>query len=598
MWSAPLQRRFSRCKFTPGLPTIVESTRAKISGAQRMPAASRNNRVAQIAATLAASLLTLSPFLASATPLDDPAADQAMSTISPDAIRADMRFLSDDALEGRGTATRGHELAAKYMATRFEGMGLQPAGDTNTYFQSVPLRSLRTNTETSSLAITRNGSPLSLTSNVDYTIAPRPSDPDATVDAPVVFVGYGVTAPDQNYDDYKSLDVKGKIVAFAQGAPNFPSSSIRAHYSSAEVKGKTAVDHGAVGIIGISDPVHEGQYPFAKYVHDMANVRFRWLDKEGHPNDDLPQIRGVAILSVPATRQLFEGSGHPSDEIFDGIKSRKLPAFPLTVTANIHSVTESKDTHSPNVVAKLEGSDPVLKNECLVYTAHLDHLGIGEPIKGDAIYNGALDNASGSATILEVAQAFARMNPRPRRSILFVSVTGEEAGELGSEYFAQYPTVAKHSIVADFNVDQVFMLYPLTDVIAFGAEHSSLESVIQRAAKRMGIVESPDPIPTQTVFIRSDQYSFVKQGIPAVMPSPGFSSPDGSKKAFEIAMGWMGTTYHSPQDDMNQPNLDFDAAANFARFTFLCGYYVTQDPQRPTWNKGDFFGDQYAHLAQ
>jgi Zn-dependent M28 family amino/carboxypeptidase len=250
------------------------------------------------------------------------------------------------------------------------------------------------------------------------------------------------------------------------------------------------------------------------------------------------------------------------------------------------------------VVAKLQGSDPVLKGEYLVYTAHLDHLGIGEPVKGDAIYNGALDNASGSATILEVAQAFARMNPRPRRSILFVSVTGEEAGELGSEYFAQYPTVAKHSIVANINVDQVFMLYPLTDVIAFGAEHSSLESVIQRAAKRMGIVESPDPIPTQTVFIRSDQYSFVKQGIPAVMPSPGFSSSDGSKKAFDTAMKWMGDTYHSPQDDMNQPNLDFDAAAKFARFTFLCGYYVTQDTPRPTWNKPDFFGDQYAHLAQ
>ena len=550
----------------------------------------------QLLAVILVALLFFIPLPTTAA-LDDSAADAAMSTISPDAIRADMRFLADDALEGRGTATRGHELAAKYMATRFEGMGLQPAGDNSTYFQSVPLRSLHTDAAKSSLTITRNGSQLSLTSNVDYIIAPRPSDPDATVEAPVVFVGFGVTAPDQNYDDYKSVDVKGKIVAFAQGAPNFPS-SIRAHYSSVAVKGKIAVDHGAVGILGISDPIHEAQYPFAKYVRDVSNPRFRWLDKEGHPNDEMTQIRGVAVLSLPATSQLFEGSGHSTDEILAGIKSGKLPAFPLTVTANIHSVTESKDLHSPNVVAKLQGSDPVLKGEYLVYTAHLDHLGIGEPVKGDAIYNGALDNASGSATILEVAQAFARMNPRPRRSILFVSVTGEEAGELGSEYFAQYPTVAKHSIVADINVDQVFMLYPLTDVIAFGAEHSSLESVIQRAAKRMGIVESPDPIPAQTVFIRSDQYSFVKQGIPAVMPSPGFSSSDGSKKAFDTAMKWMGDTYHSPQDDMNQPNLDFDAAAKFARFTFLCGYYVTQDTPRPTWNKPDFFGDQYAHLAQ
>jgi len=556
----------------------------------------RSRSLSRLLAAISALLLILSPLPISAAP-DDSAPDQAMSTISADAIRADMRFLADDALEGRGTATRGHELAAKYMATRFEGMGLQPAGDNNTYFQSVPVRSLRTDVAKSSFAVTRKGSPLSLSSHVDFIIEPDPVRPEVSVDAPVVFAGFGVTAPDQQYDDYKSLDVKGKIVALAQGAPNFPS-SIKAHYSAAEVKAKTAADHGAVGVIALDDPVSEAIYPFSKFVRDLTNPEFRWLDKDGHPNDYFAQIRAVAYLSIPATRQLFEGSGHSADGIFKGAKEGKLSTFPLPVTANIHTVTESKDLRSPNVVAKLEGSDPILKGEYLVYTAHLDHLGIGEPLNGDAIYNGALDNASGSATILEVAQAFAHMNPRPRRSILFVSVTGEEAGELGSEYFAHFPTVAKHSIVADINIDEVFMLYPLTDVIAFGAEHTSLENVIQRAAKRMGIVESPDPMPEQTVFIRSDQYSFVKQGIPAVMPSPGFKSSDGSKKAWDIAMKWMDDTYHEPNDDMNQPNLDFAAAANFARFTFLCGYYVTQDTPRPTWNIGDFFGDQYAHLAR
>jgi hypothetical protein len=459
------------------------------------------------------------------------------------------------------------------------------------------VRSLRTDVAKSSLAITRNGTPLSLASHVDFIIEPDPVASDVSVDGPVVFAGFGITAPNQNYDDYKSLDVKGKIVAMSQGAPNFPS-SIKAHYSAFEVKAKIAADHGAVGIIAIEDPVSEAMYPFAKFVRDLVNPEFRWLDKQSRPNDYLPEIKAGVFLSIDATRQLFEGSGHSADEIFKGAKDGKLSAFPLPVTAKIHVVTESKDLHSPNVVAKLEGSDPILKGEYLVYTAHLDHLGIGEPIKGDAIYNGALDNASGSATILEVAQAFARMNPRPRRSILFVSVTGEEAGELGSEYFAHYPTVAKHSIVADINIDEVFLLYPLQDVIAFGAEHTSLESVIQRAAKRMGIVESPDPMPEQVVFIRSDQYSFVKQGIPAVMPSPGFKSDNPKINAFQIATKWMDDTYHEPNDDMNQPNLDFNAAAQFARFTFLCGYYVTQDTPRPTWNKGDFFGDQYAHLAQ
>jgi len=561
-----------------------------------MPPSLRSGSLAQVLAVVTAALLIVGPNPTSASP-DDRAADEAMSTITADAIRADMRFLADDALEGRGTATRGHELAAKYMATRLEGMGLLPAGDNNTYFQSVPVRSLRTDVNKSSFTITRNGTPLALTAHVDFIIEPDPVAPDVSVDAPVVFAAFGVTAPEQHYDDYKSLDVKGKIVAVVLSAPNFPS-SIKAHYSALEVKAKIAVEHGAVGIIAIDDPISEGIYPFAKFVRDLVNPEFRWLDKEGHPNDYFPQIKAGVYLSLDATRQLFEGSGHSADEIFKGAKDGKLAAFPLPVTAKIHVVTESKDLHSPNVVAKLEGSDPVLKNEYLVYTAHLDHLGIGAPIKGDAIYNGALDNASGSATILEMAQAFARMNPRPRRSILFVSVTGEEAGELGSEYFAHYPTVPKHSIVANINIDQVFLLYPLEDIIAFGAEHTSLESVIQRAAKKMGLVESPDPMPEQVVFIRSDQYSFVKQGIPAVMPSPGFKSPDGSKKAWDIAMKWMDDSYHSPQDDMNQPNLDFEAAAKFARFTFLCGYYVTQVPQRPTWNKNDFFGDQYAHLAQ
>jgi hypothetical protein len=564
-----------------------------------MPLQSQTSPLAKMSAIATAALLLFVPLQTISASPDDPAADAAMSTITADSIRATMRFLSDDALEGRGTATRGHELAAKYMASRFEGMGLQPAGDNGGYFQSVPVRSLRTDTSKSSLTITRNGQtqPLPFKQHIDFIISPDSANPDVSVEAAVVFVGFGVTAPDQNYDDYKSLDVKGKIVAMVPGAPKF-SSSIRAHYSSSEVKAKNAVSHGAVGIITIDDPIYESMYPFEKFVRDLANPRFRWLDKEGHPNGYNPEIKGAAFLSVPAVRQFFEGSGHSADEIFAGAKDGKLPVFPLPLSAKIHTVTESKDIHSPNVVAKLEGSDPTLKKEYVVYTAHLDHLGVGEAVKGDTIYNGALDNASGSATILEIAQAFARMNPRPRRSFLFVSVTGEEAGDLGSEYFAQYPTVPKHSIVADINIDQVFMLYPLADVIAFGAEHTSLENVIQRAAKKMGIVESPDPMPEQVVFIRSDQYSFVKQGIPAVMPSPGFKSNDPNIKALDRAMQWMDEIYHQPQDDMNQPYLDFVAAAKFAQFSFLCGYYVAQDPQRPTWNKGDFFGDQYAHLAQ
>ena len=524
---------------------------------------------------------------------DDPAG-AAMTTIRAEAIRADMRFLSDDLLEGRGTGSRGYDIAAKFMATQFESLGLQPAGDNGTYFQSVPLRSMKIDESKSTLSLSRAGKEESLTFRTDYILSSDPARSEASVEAPVVFVGFGVTAPDQNYDDYKGIDAKGKIVAYLFGAPNFES-SLKAHYSSSAIKAENAATHGALGAILLDNPVLEQIYPFSKRVRDLSIPRYRWLDKQGRPNDYLPQLKGAASLSPDATKKFLEGSPHTAEEVFAAAKAGKPVSFALPLTLKIHTVTESKDVQSPNVAAKLEGSDPSLKAEYLVYTAHLDHLGIAEPVQGDKIYNGALDNASGSAILLEVARAFSKMNPRPRRSILFVAVTAEEAGLLGSDYFAHYPTVAKSSIAANINVDEDLMLWPLHDIVAFGAEHSSLGAVIKKAAERMHLIESPDPVPEMVVFIRSDQYSFVKQGIPAVMPSPGFTSGDPKLNPPAIMEKWEETRYHQPQDDMDQPGLDFDAAAKFARFAFLCGYLVTEDSQRPTWNKGDFFGDLYGH---
>jgi hypothetical protein len=542
------------------------------------------------AGSVLAALLLSATNAASTSP---DAAEQAMSTIRPEAIRADMRFLSDDLLEGRGTATRGHEIAAKFMAAQLEGLGLQPAGDAGTYFQEVPLRSVKPDESKSAFALTRAGKDEALAFRTDYILGADPSRPDVTVEAPVVFVGYGVTAPEQGYDDYKQIDAKGKIVAFLFGAPKF-ASSLKAHYSSGEIKRANAVAHGAVGIILVDDPGFEQIYSFSKRVRDLITPEYRWLDKQSQPNDYYPQIKCGAELSIDATRNFFAGSGHPADEIFTAAKAGKPPAFAMPMVAKIHTVSQAADTSSPNVIAKLEGSDPALKSEYLLYSAHLDHVGIGEAVNGDRIYNGALDNASGSATLLEIARAFSTMKPRPRRSILFALVTGEEAGLLGSDYLAHYPTVPKSSIVADVNVDEALILWPIEDVIAFGAEHSSLDAIIQQAAKRMNLVESPDPMPDEVVFIRSDQYSFVRQGVPSTMPSPGFKTSDPKFDPPAIFGKWEQTRYHQPQDDMDQPGLDFDAAAKFARFVFLCGYFVTEDPQRPTWNKGDFFAEHYA----
>jgi hypothetical protein len=507
-----------------------------------------------------------------------------------------MRFLSDDALEGRGTGTRGYDIAAKFMATQFESLGLRPAGDNGSYFQSVPLRLAKPDETKTTLVLTRSGKDEALTFRKDYISRGDFVRPETSVEAPVVFVGAGVTAPAQNYDDYQGIDAKGKIVAFVFEAPNFES-SLKAHYSSSEVKLRNAVAHGAVGVIVLDDPVLERLYSFKEQVRDLSFPELRWLDKQQRPNDYFPELKGSASLSLEATKKFFEGSPHSAEEVFAAMKAGKPISFATPITAKIHNVTGLRDVMGRNVVAKLEGSDATLKNEYVVYSAHLDHLGIGEPVKGDSIYNGALDNASGSAILLEVARAFSGMKTRPRRSILFLSVTGEEAGLLGSDYFAHYPTVNKSSVVANVNMDEDQMLWPLRDIVAFGAEHSSLDAVVQKAAARLGLSESPDPMPEEVVFIRSDQYSFVKQGVPAIFPVAGLKSDDPKIKPAEISKNWEETRYHQPQDDMDQPGLDFDAAAKYARFVFLCGWLITEDSQRPTWNKGDFFGEHYGHSA-
>jgi len=524
-------------------------------------------------------------------PSDD-VADKAMSEIRAERIEAGMRFLADDLLEGRGTGTRGYEIAARYVASQFEALGIKSAGDKGTYFQSVPLRQGRVDEAKTSLILVRDGKEEKLVFRQNYIAFVDAGREETSVEAQIVFVGDGVTAPELGYDDYKGIDAKGKIVAFVFAAPNFEP-TLKAHYTSWAVKSANAAAHGAVGTILLDDPVFEQIYPFREIARDLAFPGLRWLDKEGKPNDYWPELKGNALLNLEATKKFFAASGHAAEEVFAAIKAGKPTSFSTPFAAKIHNQTKLQDVHSPNVVGMLEGSDPALKSEYVVYTAHLDHLGIGEPENGDNIYNGALDNASGSAILLELARVFQRMNPAPRRSILFAAVTGEEAGLIGSDYFAHYPTIAKQSMVADLNMDEDQMLWPLEDIIGFGAEHSTLERVMVTAAKSMHLTLSPDPMPEEVVFIRSDQYSFVKQGIPAVFPTPGFKSSDPKIKPMEIFKNWEATRYHHPNDDMNQPGLLFPEAAKYARFMFLCGYLVANEKERPAWKKGDFFGERY-----
>ncbi len=521
-----------------------------------------------------------------------------MAAIRPQAIRAHMGFLADDLLAGRGTATRGYDVAARYVAAQFAAMGLKPAGDDHSFLQYVPFRTAHADESKSTLSLTATGdkgskSPIALKYREDFLLRGDFGRQSVAVTAPVVFVGYGITAPSEHYDDYEHIDAKGKIVALIFGAPKFDS-ALKAHYTSSLQKIKNAIAHGAVGMIVVDDPVLEGLYPFSKRVRDLRTPDFRWLDPQGAAHNFFPQIKGVAQLNVDATRRLFDGAAYSAEQVFEAAKSGRPPAFDLPLIATIETVTQSREVRSPNILATLEGSDPGLAHEHVVYSAHLDHLGVSESAAGDGIYNGALDNASGIAIMLETARVLSQMNPRPRRSILFLAVTAEEDGLLGSDYFANNPTVDKRSIVANVNVDEDKMLWPVRDVVVYGADHSSLGRVVQAAATRLQLAVSPDPEPEQVIFVRSDQYSFVQQGVPSIMPNPGFKSLDPAIDPHALSEKWEKTRYHEVGDDMSQPGLDFESAATFARFVYLCGYLIAEETQRPTWNPGDFFGIQYA----
>ena len=335
----------------------------------------------------------------------------------------------------------------------------------------------------------------------------------------------------------------------------------------------------------LDSPDLERVYPFKERVSDLAFPYMRWLDARGQPNDYFPALRGSAILSMDATARMFEGSGKSPEEIYRAAKEGRTFSLALPLAAKIKTISKFEDIHSPNVMARLRGSDVKLRDENVVYSAHLDHLGIGDPVNGDKIYNGALDNASGSACLVEIARAYGQMRPRPRRSIIFLSVTAEEEGLLGSDYFAHYPPMSKDSLVADINMDGAALLWPIEDIVARGAEHSSLGVTVQEAAARLKIDVSADPSPEQVLFIRSDQYSFVKQGIPSLYLSPGLKSSNPKIKPAEIHMTWVATRYHKPQDDMDQL-FDFDSGAKYARYSFLVGYILAQEDEKAGMESG------------
>jgi hypothetical protein len=511
-----------------------------------------------------------------------------LARIRPDAIRAQMTYLSDDLLEGRKTGTRGYMLAAKYVAAQLEQMGLKPAGDNGTYFQNIRFREITLNREKTSFTLKVNGHEEALHFGDDFIAGGDDLNPDSSVEAQTVFAGYGVTAPEFNYDDYAGIDVRGKIVVAFYGAPtNFPTAP-HAHYSSPAVKVANAVARGAVGYISIWAGKRAERTPLARrarYVH----ARLRWLDENGRPNDSQPQIKGSASISEAVAAKMFEGATKSYKDAFADSLANKPQRFPLPVTVALHLVSEHSETESPNIAAILPGSDAKLKEEYVLFSAHLDHLGIGTPVNGDNIYNGAIDNGSGSAGVLEVARALTAMPKAPRRSILFLFVTGEEEGLLGSDAYAHHPTVPIAQIAANVNMDELSMWYDFADIVPQGADHSTIGKVVDDVAHHMNLQISPDPQPDEVFFVRSDQYSFVKQGVPAVAVDSGYKTVDPKLDGKKIQDEWEDKYYHEPNDDMKQPYLDLNAAAKCVRLDLAIGYEIAQQTERPHWNKGDFF---------
>jgi len=541
-------------------------------------------------------LLLTSTVFAQLTPSDRAAADLAMKQIRGEAIRGHMRFLSDGMLQGRAPDAPGYEIAARYVSSELESMGLHPAGVKGTWYQEVPLRKAVVDETQSSVEFVRDDQAHQLTNAIDYVFDGDTLRTESRVEAPVVFVGFGVTAPDQEYDDYAGADVKGKLVASLYGAPaRFPSTE-RAYYSDSVIKTKNAIAHGAIGILSFLSPEDQKRYPWKWLVPQIQAGQMRWLDDKGTPHNEFAQIQGAAFLSQTGTEKLFTAARSSLQQALATARSGQPQAFTLPVSVRMHRVSKHNELRSPNIIAELRGSDSALRNEYVVYTAHLDHLGICPPVNRDNVCHGAVDNASGTSSLLEIARAYTSLPHAPRRSVLFVFVTGEEMGLLGSDYFAYFPTVPRRSIVANVNIDGApGLYYAMKDIVPLGAEHSSIGSDVEVASRQMGYEISPDPMPEEVAFIRSDQYSFVLQGVPAVDITDGVKASDPKVDGLAVIKTWLITRYHTPLDNMDQP-LDYDSAAKVSGLNFLVGYELAQQDQRPTWNRGDFFGTTFGQM--
>lgn len=517
----------------------------------------------------------------------------ALEIASAEQIKADITYLADDKLMGRKPGTPGYKMAADYVIEELKKYNVKPAGDNGTWLHSMLMRSASIKPGfTASLSGAANAN----LEARDLTLSPNPVETKSSVDAEIVFVGYGISNATKNYDSYKGMDVKGKIVMIVRGTPD--------GYSAAEVTAltnvgnlqKNAIEKGAIGVIMATTVERQGGPGTQGGGNMPAAAMSRPTNSVMTPSGELvinssfssSKLKLAGTLNLASVTKIFEGAGKNLQSVLTDLKAGNTQSFNTKTKIKANYETAHSDFTTFNVAGKIEGSDPKLKNEYVVHSAHLDHMGVGRAVEGDSIYNGAHDNASGVASLLQISKIYSSLKVKPKRSVLILMVSAEEMGLLGSAYFALKPTVDINQVVANVNTDMPAIIAPLLSVTALGADHSTLTNPVNEASAFLGLTVEPDPEPNENRFVRSDQYSFIKEGIPALHIKYGNKTADGKNNLDVFVKEWRAKYYHKPQDDINGI-FDFDAGRKYSQLNFLIGYLVANDPIRPTWNPGDIF---------
>ena len=498
-----------------------------------------------------------------------------------DAWWGDIKVLADDRMEGRLTGSPGYDRAAAYVEQRFRAEGLAPAGEHGGYRQTVDFIAQTIDQTASHAVLTGGGAPVALHPGEDLLFGAGGGPAPATIDAPLVFIGYGLHLPGQGHDDLKGVDLRGKIAVVISGGPSDIPGPVKA--AARADRERQLAKLGAVGLISLTTP-KQVEIPWARQRLLSGQLGMYLADATLR---DTPEGFLNARIDPAAAEHLFDGSGHSFAALSAlADASEAVPGFALARGLRAEVVAARAPVSSPNLVAKLEGRDPKLKSEYIAVSAHLDHLGIGAPINGDRIYNGAMDDASGVASVLDIAHEMKTSSHRPRRSVLFLVFTGEEKGLLGSDFFAHRPTVPKGSVAADLNFDMPLPLWPLKLVLAQGADDSTLGEDARAAAADFGLSLTPDPLPDRNSFIRTDQFSFVRQGTPSLAFKFGFvkGTPE-----FDIEHQWRATRYHAPSDDVDQPGVLTEEAVKLDAYVADIARRAADAPAKPEWLQTSIF---------